>query len=196
MRRGAAPHREISSARGGTTCRGPRRGERPRPRDGAGSRDWGGLGRIPERRGARGAPRSARSRRAFAAAGQYHICTAAVLLRRWRSGGGLRRDRRVCERAMIRIGVTGTDTGVGKTVVTCAIAAALRRRGLRVAAMKPVETGAAFNAPERDGYRLRAASEDDRPISVTAPLAFPDPVAPLVAARYAGTSIDIDRLDA
>jgi dethiobiotin synthetase len=96
---------------------------------------------------------------------------------------------------MIRIGVTGTDTGIGKTVVTCALATALRRRGLRVAAMKPVETGAAFNDPERDGYRLRAASEDDRPLALTAPVAFPDPVAPLVAARHAGTPIDLDQLD-
>jgi dethiobiotin synthetase len=97
---------------------------------------------------------------------------------------------------MIRIGVTGTDTGVGKTVVTCALAAALTRRGLRVAAVKPVESGAAFDDPMRDGYRLRRAAGDDRPVSITAPLAFPDPVAPLVAARYAGTPIDLDRLDA
>jgi len=96
---------------------------------------------------------------------------------------------------MIRIGVTGTDTGVGKTVVACALAAALRRRGLRVAAMKPVESGAAFDDPGRDGHRLRRASGDDRPLSVTAPVAFPDAVAPLVAARRAGTTIDIDRLD-
>jgi dethiobiotin synthetase len=96
---------------------------------------------------------------------------------------------------MIRIGVTGTDTGIGKTVVTCALAAALRRRGLRVVAMKPVETGAAFDDPERDGYRLRAAAEDTRPLSVTAPVTFPDPVAPLVAARHAGMPIDLDQLD-
>ena len=97
---------------------------------------------------------------------------------------------------MIRIGVTGTDTGVGKTVVTCAIAAALRRRGLRVAAMKPVETGAAFDDEMRDGNRLRLASGDDRPLSVTAPLTFSEPVAPLVAARHERTTIDIARLDA
>jgi dethiobiotin synthetase len=96
---------------------------------------------------------------------------------------------------MIRIGVTGTDTGIGKTVVTCALAAALRRRGLRVAAMKPVESGAAFDDPGRDGRRLQQAAGDDRPLSVTAPIAFPDAVAPLVAARRAGTTIDLDRLD-
>ena len=44
---------------------------------------------------------------------------------------------------MIGLFVTGTDTGVGKTTVTCALLAAARARGLRVAAMKPVETGCA-----------------------------------------------------
>jgi len=39
--------------------------------------------------------------------------------------------------------VTGTDTGIGKTTVACALLAAARARGLRVLAMKPVETGCA-----------------------------------------------------
>ena len=42
---------------------------------------------------------------------------------------------------MIRIGVTGTDTGVGKTFVSTVLLRLMRARGLRVAAMKPVETG-------------------------------------------------------
>jgi len=46
------------------------------------------------------------------------------------------------------IAVTGTGTGVGKTVVTAGVCAALRRRGLRAAAIKPVATGV---APERAG---------------------------------------------
>ena len=37
--------------------------------------------------------------------------------------------------------VTGTDTGVGKTMVSCALLAAFSRRGLTVSAMKPCETG-------------------------------------------------------
>lgn len=96
---------------------------------------------------------------------------------------------------MIRIGVTGTDTGIGKTVVTCALASALRRRGLRVAAMKPVECGAAFDDRTRDGWRLSQAAGDDRPLTITAPVVFMDPVAPVVAARRAGRVIDLDQLD-
>jgi dethiobiotin synthetase len=96
---------------------------------------------------------------------------------------------------MIRIGVTGTDTGVGKTVVSCAIAAALARRGLRVAAMKPVETGCSFDDPSRDGARLARAAGESRHLSVVAPIVFPDPVAPVLAAELAGTSIDLGALD-
>ncbi len=97
---------------------------------------------------------------------------------------------------MIRVGVTGTDTGVGKTVVTCALAAALRARGLRVAAMKPVETGVSFDDPARDGARLARAAGCDRPLSATAPIVFARPLSPLAAARALGRSVDLGALDA
>ena len=42
-----------------------------------------------------------------------------------------------------RLLITGTDTGVGKTMVGCALAFALKVRGLRVGVMKPAETGCA-----------------------------------------------------
>jgi dethiobiotin synthetase len=96
---------------------------------------------------------------------------------------------------MIRIGVAGTDTGVGKTVVSCGLVTALRRRGLRVVGMKPVETGVLPDDPSRDGARLARAAGETRPLSVTAPMTFPDAVAPLVAARRAGRAIDLARLD-
>lgn len=96
---------------------------------------------------------------------------------------------------MIRLGVTGTDTGVGKTVVACAIAAGLRRRGLRVAAMKPIETGVDPNDPARDGARLARAAGGTLPLSMLSPLVYPDPVAPLVAARRIGTHVDLPLLD-
>ena len=60
--------------------------------------------------------------------------------------------------------VTGTDTGVGKTVVAAAVAAALRAAGARVAAFKPVVTGldepAEFGWPH-DHELLAAAAGDD-----------------------------------
>ena len=96
---------------------------------------------------------------------------------------------------MIRLGVTGTDTGVGKTVVACAIAAGLRRRGLRVAGMKPIETGVSADDATRDGARLARAAGSTLPLSMLAPLTYPDPVAPLVAARRTGSPVDLALLD-
>jgi dethiobiotin synthetase len=96
---------------------------------------------------------------------------------------------------VIRIGVTGTDTGVGKTVISCALAAGLRRAGMRVAALKPVETGVAFDDPSRDGARLSRAAGGVLPLALTAPLTFPDPVAPVVAARAVGSAVDVAVLD-
>jgi len=96
---------------------------------------------------------------------------------------------------MIRLGITGTDTGVGKTLVACALAAGLTRRGLRITAMKPIETGVTANDPLRDGARLARAAQEMRPLSVIAPLTLPDPLAPLAAARRAGLAIDLAALD-
>jgi dethiobiotin synthetase len=96
---------------------------------------------------------------------------------------------------MIRLGVTGTDTGVGKTVIAVALVALLRRRGLRVAAMKPVETGVLPGAAT-DAARLRAAAGgDDRPGDVC-PVTYTEPLAPLVAAQRAGGPVDLGALAA
>ena len=97
---------------------------------------------------------------------------------------------------MIRLAVTGTDTGVGKTVVACGLAAALHRRGLRVAAMKPVETGVSFADPARDGALLARAAGDASTLAITAPIVLSDPVAPLLAARRMGSMLDLATLDA
>jgi 8-amino-7-oxononanoate synthase len=74
--------------------------------------------------------------------------------------------------AIVRAGgvfVTGTDTGVGKTVVAAAIARVLGERGITVAAMKPVQTGAAEGADDLgfvrrlvEPARLAQADQPDR----------------------------------
>ncbi len=81
--------------------------------------------------------------------------------------------------------VTGTDTGVGKTVVACALARGLRAAGVDVGVMKPVETGVPASGPE-DALALRAAAGVDDPIELVCPLRFGLPAAPLVAARAEG----------
>jgi dethiobiotin synthetase len=60
----------------------------------------------------------------------------------------------------LRVAVTGTDTGVGKTLVTCALVAALRAAGRAPAAMKPVETGIVDRHAGTDAARLRRAAGD------------------------------------
>lgn len=97
---------------------------------------------------------------------------------------------------MIRIGVTGTDTGVGKTVVAERLIEALRRRGVRVGAMKPVETGIERGAPGSDAERLWLAAGSSDPMSDVCPIALPEPLAPWVAATRAGRDVSLSALDA
>lgn len=88
--------------------------------------------------------------------------------------------------------VTGTDTGVGKTVLAAAIVAALRARGVRVAAHKPVLTGLDEPEPGRPAdHALLAAAAQMAPDEV-APLRFGPPVSPHLAAELAGIAIDPD----
>jgi dethiobiotin synthetase len=90
--------------------------------------------------------------------------------------------------------VTGTDTGVGKTVVAAAIAAALRAAGTSVGAFKPVVTGIDEPEPGRpaDHELLGAAAGADP--DVVAPLRFGPPVSPHLAAELAGREIEPDAL--
>ena len=87
--------------------------------------------------------------------------------------------------------VTGTDTGVGKTVVAAALCAGLRADGRRVAAVKPVLTGLddAEEARWPLDHELLAAAAGARPEDV-APLRFGPPVSPHLAAELSGTAID------
>ncbi|RGC70248.1 ATP-dependent dethiobiotin synthetase BioD [Micromonospora sp. MW-13] len=77
--------------------------------------------------------------------------------------------------------VTGTDTGVGKTVVTAAVTAAAQAAGLRVAVVKPGQTGTATGDPgDVDSVTRLAAPLTGRTLA-----SYPDPLAPLAAARVA-----------
>jgi len=94
--------------------------------------------------------------------------------------------------------ITGTDTGIGKTTVTCALAAALAERGVRVGVMKPVETGcdldSAGNRVAADAVRLKYFSGCAEPLDRLCPVRLRDPLAPSVAARREATEIDLDAL--
>ena len=88
--------------------------------------------------------------------------------------------------------VTGTDTGVGKTFVACALALAFRAAGHRVGVMKPVETGV-VDQPE-DALRLAAAAGDRAPLDEICPYRLRAPLAPSVAAAGEGVVINVERL--
>src|SRR5260370_5961756 len=90
--------------------------------------------------------------------------------------------------------ITGTDTGVGKTVVTALLASVLRRRGLHVGVMKPVETGCPREgdhfAPQ-DSLFLRQVSGCTAPQELVTPYTFANPLPPAIAAQLVGITIEI-----
>jgi dethiobiotin synthetase len=93
--------------------------------------------------------------------------------------------------------ITGTDTGVGKTAVTAALALCLKQRGVRVAVMKPIETGCSNERPfESDAERLGTAIETKIALDHIGPYRFSLPLAPLAAARAAGVTIEVDHIAA
>ena len=80
--------------------------------------------------------------------------------------------------------ITGTDTAVGKTVVSAALAVALRTSGYKVGVMKPIETGVTSSEDSRsDAARLRTAARSSDTLTEVRPYAFRLPLAPLEAAR-------------
>lgn len=91
--------------------------------------------------------------------------------------------------------VTGTDTGVGKTVVTAAVAYNLAALGLSVAVMKPVQTGTAEgHLPDvLFCYGVLGKRPD---LGRVCPYMFRAPLAPMVAARLEGAEVDPARIGA
>ncbi|HUP95279.1 MAG TPA: dethiobiotin synthase [Burkholderiales bacterium] len=93
--------------------------------------------------------------------------------------------------------VTGTDTGVGKTLVACALLHALAERGLRVIGMKPVAAGASLRSGQLvndDVSALKAAGNLAAPDHLVNPYCLAAPIAPHVAAAQAGVMIELERL--
>ena len=80
--------------------------------------------------------------------------------------------------------VTGTDTGVGKTVTTAAIAAAATGGGQRVAVVKPGQTGIQPGSDDEPDMEVVRRLGD--PATVLTVATYPDPLAPLAAAQEAG----------
>jgi len=93
--------------------------------------------------------------------------------------------------------VTGTDTGVGKTLVSCTLMLDLRRRHKRVVGMKPVAAGTIATPhgdDNEDVLALRAAATVTVPRELDNPYCLPLPMSPHLAAHAAGVQIDICEL--
>jgi len=90
--------------------------------------------------------------------------------------------------------ITGTDTGVGKTFVSCALLHAFAAQGYRVAGMKPVAAGCRNQEGSllsEDVEQLQAASNLQLPAALVNPYAFEPPIAPHIAAAEAGVEVSI-----
>jgi dethiobiotin synthetase len=89
--------------------------------------------------------------------------------------------------------VTGTDTGVGKTLVACALLSAFAQAGKSVTGMKPVAAGCdAGRSPDVEA--LASASTVRVPSRIANPYAFDPAIAPHLAAQLAGIEIDVETI--
>lgn len=100
--------------------------------------------------------------------------------------------------------ITGTDTGVGKTLISSALIHKFAQQGKRVVGMKPVAAGCGWVDPpefkgtsgsyllSEDVAQLRAASNVESALADINPYAFMPPVAPHIAAQELGTEIELE----
>lgn len=87
--------------------------------------------------------------------------------------------------------VTGTDTGVGKTLVSCALLHAFAARGKRVAGFKPIAAGADDDGMNDDARQLLAAGNLPLSYAQVNPICLAQPIAPHIAAALSGTRIEL-----
>lgn len=90
--------------------------------------------------------------------------------------------------------ITGTDTGVGKTIIAAALVTALRAGGVRALGFKPAETGVVSGHDTDSALLARASGEQHHLAQPLLQLA--EPLAPAVAAERAGITIDPDEIEA
>jgi dethiobiotin synthetase len=89
--------------------------------------------------------------------------------------------------------VTGTDTGVGKTVIAAALITALRIRGVRAVGFKPMETGISAGEPSDSDVLARASV--DHPDLARPLVQLTEAIAPALAAERAGIPLDADAVE-
>lgn len=90
--------------------------------------------------------------------------------------------------------ITGTDTGVGKTLISCALLHAFAAQGKRVAGFKPVAAGCGEDEHNDDANALRAASSMPLTYGQVNPYCFRHAIAPHLAATHSGVRIELKRI--
>ena len=105
--------------------------------------------------------------------------------------------------------ITGTDTGVGKTIITAALIRAISLLGIRVCGMKPIETGclnsefgvrnSEFGVKEKvlipsDGMFLKKMAGMNESIDLVTPICLENPLAPLPASEIENIPVDIGKI--
>ncbi len=90
--------------------------------------------------------------------------------------------------------IAGTDTGVGKTLVTAGLGLYLQERGRSCVAMKPIESGCEWGASTSDAVFLQQVLKSEAPLSDLNLYSLRAPLAPGVAAELEGVSLDLLRV--
>jgi dethiobiotin synthetase len=93
--------------------------------------------------------------------------------------------------------ITGTDTGVGETIIAGAIAMILKAKGLNVGVFKPIATGCkrSWDGMISDDTEFLAnCANSELALSAITPLGYPTPAAPIVSAECDGPAIDFEKI--
>lgn len=93
--------------------------------------------------------------------------------------------------------VTGTDTGVGKTVTTAALIKTAHLLGFKAGGMKPIETGCLKEGDvlvPSDGMFIKTVAHMEETVKHISPCCFENPIAPLPASEIEGISVDFERI--
>jgi dethiobiotin synthetase len=88
--------------------------------------------------------------------------------------------------------VTGTDTGVGKTIVAAGLTASLRKSGFDIGVMKPIETGFSLRASDAAFLKKMAGVKDS--LDSVCPYRLKHPLSPSTAAKIENVSIRFERI--
>ena len=95
--------------------------------------------------------------------------------------------------------ITGTDTGVGKSLITGGIATILREQGLKVGVFKPIASGCRHDREglvSDDTEFLALCADADYPLSVITPIVYKTPAAPVTCAQIEGHPVDFEAIAA